>query len=326
VETIAIGSSGLSAPRIALGAWAIGGWMWGGTDEAQAIATIQAAIDRGVSMIDTAPVYGFGRSEEIVGRALEGRRDRALIATKCGLEWSTGAPRRDSRPERIERELEDSLARLRTDRIDLYQVHWPDPETPIAETARALERMYTSGKIRAIGVSNFGPAQMHELRAVAPLHAVQPPYNLFERAIDGDVLPYAKEHELAVLAYGPLCRGLLTGRIDETTTFEGDDLRNSDPKFADRSRRVQYVSAVRALDAYARERFGKSVLALAVRWVLDRGPTVALWGGRRPEQLDPIEDVFGWSLDEDAMRDIDAIVAREVSDPVGPEFMAPPLR
>lgn len=318
--------NGITVSIIALGTWAIGGWMWGGSDDAKAIATIRSALDRGVTLIDTAPVYGFGRSEELVGRALKGRRDEAIIATKCGLEWSTGSPRRDGRKERIEEELEDSLRRLETDRIDLYQVHWPDPLTPMEETARALERAYRAGKIRAIGVSNFSPEQMDAFRSVAPLHAVQPPYNLFERDIEKDVLPYAKQHGLVVLGYGALCRGLLSGRIAETTRFPEGDLRLSDPKFAEPERRKQYLAAVRALDRLARERFGKSVLALAVRWVLEQGPTVALWGARRPEQLKPLDDVLGWTIDEDTLRDIDAIIAREVRSPVGPEFMAPPPR
>lgn len=328
METLLLGDSNIAASRIGLGTWAIGGWMWGGTDHSEAIATIQSAVDRGITLIDTAPVYGFGESESIVGEALAsgGRRDRSIIATKVGLEWSQGHPRRDSRPERLRLELEDSLRRLRTDRIDLYQIHWPDPLVPIEETAAELDRMYRAGKIRAIGVSNFDPQQMDAFRSVAPLHAVQPPYNLFERAADADVLPYAKTHGLAVLAYGALCRGLLTGRITEQTRFEGDDLRRSDPKFADPARRRQYLAAVRALDALARERFGRDVLALAVRWVLDRGPTVALWGARRPQQLDAAQSAMGWKIDQDAMKAIDAILQREIRDPVGPEFMAPPLR
>ena len=192
MEKIAIGKSGLTTSRIGLGTWAMGGWMWGGTDEAQSIATIRSAIDRGVTLIDTAPVYGFGRSEEIVGKALEGSlRHKVTIATKVGLAWKDGAVYRDSRPARIRQEIEDSLRRLRTDVIDLYQVHWPDFETPIAETAQTLEDLRREGKIRSIGVSNFSPTQMRMFSADAQLDAVQPPYNLFERNIEADVLPYA---------------------------------------------------------------------------------------------------------------------------------------
>jgi aryl-alcohol dehydrogenase-like predicted oxidoreductase len=327
MEHIGIGTSGLSTSRIGLGTWAIGGWMWGGTDEAQSIATIRSAVERGVTLIDTAPVYGFGRSEEIVGRALAegGLRDKVQIATKVGIAWKDGALYRDSRPARIRKEIEDSLKRLRTDVIDLYQVHWPDFETPIAETARTLEDLRREGKILAIGVSNYSPAQMDAFRAVAKLDAVQPPYNLFEREIEADVLPYAKGAGLTVLSYGALCRGLLSGRMTAETRFEGDDLRRIDPKFQGERFR-QYLAAVDELKKLARERFGKSVLALAVRWVLDQGPTIALWGARRPDQLDPIDDIDGWHIDEASRSEIDAILKRCIQDPVSPEFMAPPLR
>jgi aryl-alcohol dehydrogenase-like predicted oxidoreductase len=325
MEQIAIGKSGLKTSRVGLGTWAIGGSMWGGTDEAQAIATIRSAVERGVTLIDTAPVYGFGRSEEVIGKALAegGLRDKVQIATKVGLAWKDSEIYRDSRRTRIRQEIEDSLRRLRTDAIDVYQVHWPDFETPIEETARALDELRRQGKIRAIGVSNYSPAQMHLFQAVAPLDAVQPPHNLFEREIEADVLPYAKDAGLTVLSYGALCRGLLTGKITAKTTFTGDDLRKVDPKFQG-SRLTQYLAAVRELDALARERFGKSVLALAVRWVLDQGPTIALWGARRPDQLDPLVEIAGWHIDERAKADIDAILGRCITDPVSPAFMAPP--
>ncbi len=327
MEDIAIGTSGLHASRIGLGTWAIGGWMWGGTDETESIATIRSAVDRGVTLIDTAPVYGFGRSEEIVRKALaEGRlRDKVRIASKVGLAWKDGAVFRDSRPARIRKELEDSLRRLRTDVVDLYQVHWPDLETPIAETARTLEELRREGKVRALGVSNYSPAQMDEFRAVASLDAVHPPYNLFEREIEADVLPYAKGAGLTVLAYGALCRGLLSGRMTAQTKFEGDDLRKSDPKFQDERFR-QNLAAVDELKKLARDRYGKSVLALAVRWVLYQGPTIALWGARHPHQLNPIGDVEGWHVDEAGKREIDAILKRCIVDPVSPAFMAPPVK
>ena len=325
MEQIAIGGSGLQASRVGLGTWAIGGWMGGGSDEAQSIATIRAALDRGVTLIDTAPAYGFGRSEEIVGKALaqSGLRHQTVIATKVGLRWKDGQVFRDSRPKRIRQEVEDSLRRLRTDVIDLYQVHWPDLDTPLEETARVMEDLRRAGKVRAIGVSNFAPAQMDAFRAAARLDAVQPPYNLFEREGEAQVLPYAKRAGLTALSYGALCRGLLTGGITAQTRFEGDDLRKTDPKFQP-ARLPQYLAAVDALRTLARERFGKSVLALAVRWVLDQGPTIALWGARRPDQLDPIGDIDGWRIDDEAKHEIDAILARCIVDPVSPAFMAPP--
>ncbi len=326
MEHIAINGLELPASRVALGTWAIGGWMWGGSDEHDAIKTIHAALDVGINVIDTAPVYGFGRAEEITGKALEGgRRANAIIATKVGLEWRDGQIFRNSSPQRLRTELEDSLRRLQTDAIDLYQVHWPDESVPIEETAATLADFQREGKIRAIGVSNFTPAQMERFQSAAPLSSVQPPYNLFEREIEKDILPYAEAHHLAVLAYGALCRGLLTGKITENTAYQGDDLRKLDPKFQP-PRLQQYLSAVRQLDDFAKERYGKTVLALAVRWVLDAGGTIALWGARRPEQLAPVKDAFGWSLDGEAKRSVDRILAETVKDPVGPEFMAPPER
>ncbi|MET3905795.1 aryl-alcohol dehydrogenase-like predicted oxidoreductase [Bradyrhizobium sp. S3.3.6] len=327
MEYIDIPGTSIRASRIALGTWAIGGWMWGGTDESDAIRTIQEALDRGINLIDTAPVYGFGRSEEIVGKALtNGRRWDAIIATKAGLDWKNDQPFRNARKTRIIEEAESSLRRLRTDVIDLYQVHWPDPLTPMAETAEAIRTLHRDGKIRAVGVSNFSPEQMDEFRKVAPLHTAQPPYNLFERAIEQDVLPYCQENKIALLAYGSLCRGLLSGSMSTSTSFTGDDLRKSDPKFQS-PRFQQYLNAVGRLDRFARERFDRGVIHLAVRWVLDRGESdIALWGARRAEQLAPITDVLGWRIDDAAMAEIDRILLETIRDPVGPEFMAPPHR
>jgi aryl-alcohol dehydrogenase-like predicted oxidoreductase len=317
----------ITMPRVGLGTWAIGGWMWGGTDERESIRTIHTALDLGINLIDTAPVYGFGRSEEIVGKALaqDGRRKRAVIATKVGLDWKDGQPFRNSRPERIVKEAEDSLRRLRTDTIDLYQVHWPDALVPIDDTAEAMARLYRAGKINAIGVSNFSPAEMDIFRSAAPLHTAQPPYDLFERAIEADVLPYCRANGITVLSYGSLCRGLLSGRMSAETQFDGDDLRRHDPKFQP-PRFAQYLQAVERLDRLARERFGRRVIHLALRWVLDQpGAGVALWGARRPDQLAPVTDVMGWRIDAATMREIDDILAATITSPVGPEFMAPPV-
>jgi len=327
METIAIGTSGITSSRIALGTWAMGGWMWGGqTDMKQSAETIRSAIDRGITLIDTAPVYGFGVSEEIVGKALAGgRRLNAIVATKAGLDWRDGKVWRDSSPERIRTEVEASLRRLGTDYIDLYQIHWPDPLVPLQETAQVLDGLLREGKIRAIGVSNFSAAQMAQFRQAAPIHAVQPPYNLFERDAELDVIPYAQQHNIAVLCYGALCRGLLSGRISLSTQFQGDDLRKVDPKFQE-PRLAQYLTAVSFLDAYAASRYKVGVLELAVRWLLDRGNTIALWGARSPHQLDPAARVLGWKLDAAAFTHIDRALRIAVRDPVGPDFMAPPAR
>src|SRR6266403_2063461 len=282
LEYINIDGTNLVSSRIALGTWAIGGWMWGGTDEKESIRTIHAALDLGINLIDTAPIYGFGRSEELVGDALrDRRRDSIIVASKVGIDWTQGKIERNSTRQRILKEFEDSLRRLRTDYIDIYQVHWPDPLVSIEETAGTLRELYEQGKIRAIGVSNYSPEEMARFRSIAPLHTVQPPYNLFEREIERDVLPYARN------------RGI----------------------------------AANKLDAFARENFGKRVIHLAVRWLLDQpGVGVTLWGARHPEQLEPVKEVIGWSLKKSDFAAIDAILSESIQNPAGPEFMAPPAR
>src|SRR5580693_249916 len=261
-EFVEIPATQLKVSRVALGTWAMGGWMWGGTDERESVATIHAALEQGITLIDTAPVYGFGVSEEIVGAALEGVRAQAVIATKTGIEWRDGKVYRNATRARILQEVDDSLRRLRTDYIDIYQVHWPDPLVPVEETAEAMRSLYEQGKIRAIGVSNFSVAQMERFRRVAPLHVLQPPYNLFERSIEAQILPYCRAHGIATLGYGALCRGLLSGRMRADTAFAGDDLRQLDPKFQ-APRFAQYRAAVQRLDQLAHDRFRHQVIHLA---------------------------------------------------------------
>jgi aryl-alcohol dehydrogenase-like predicted oxidoreductase len=189
-----------------------------------------------------------------------------------------------------------------------------------------MHNLLKSGKIRSIGVSNFSPAQMDALRELSPLHVAQPPYNLFERGIEADVLPYCRDNGVSTLTYGAICRGLLSGRMTAETTFDRGDLRRVDPEFR-APRYAQYLSAVARLDQLAQDRFGKRVIHLALRWVLDQpGVSVALWGARHPGQLAPIDGTLGWSLDQATLAEIEQIVAEEVTDPVGPEFMAPPDR
>jgi aryl-alcohol dehydrogenase-like predicted oxidoreductase len=321
-ELVQIPKTQLKVSRVALGTWAMGGWMWGGSDQREAIATIHAALNQGINLIDTAPVYGFGASEEIVGAALDGVRAQTVIATKTGLEWRDGKIYRNATGERILREIDESLRRLRTDYIDIYQVHWPDPLVPVEETAEAMRSLYEQGKIRAIGVSNFSVAQIERFRKVAPLHVLQPPYNLFERGIEAEILPYCQANGIATLGYGALCRGLLSGRMRPDTVFHGDDLRGVDPKFQP-PRFAQYLEAVRQLDELAQRRFHRHVIQLAVRWMLDKGISVALWGGRHPNQLEAALEVAGWSLSAADRVLVERIVNTVITDPVGPEFMAP---
>jgi aryl-alcohol dehydrogenase-like predicted oxidoreductase len=324
--------NGAQVSRIGLGTWAIGGSEWGEVAEDDAIRTCLAIFNHGINLIDTAPIYGgragHGRAEEIIGKAMakHGGREEFYIATKCGLDWSGGQVVTNSTPAFIERELEASLKRLGTNYVDLYQVHWPDPLVPMEEVAGLFARLLKSGRIRAIGVSNFSPAQMDAFRKVAPIHTSQPPYNLFERAVEAEVLPYCGDHGIGVFTYSSLCRSLLGGRLRPEMRFDARDVRAEDPKFQP-PRFAQYLAAVRRLDALAEQHFGKHVLELAVRWVLDRpGVSVALWGAKRPQQLAPVSRVLDWHLDERALRAIDDIVTQEVTDPVGPEYLTPGLR
>jgi aryl-alcohol dehydrogenase-like predicted oxidoreductase len=336
METTLIGGSEVA--RIGLGTWAMGGMEWGAVSDQEAVSTVLGARERGINFIDTAPIYGHGRSEEMVGQAMRahGRRADFYIATKAGLSWSSAGVFTDSTAARLRDELEASLRRLNTDYIDLYQIHWPDPLVPIAETATLLNEFRREGKVRALGVSNFSIAQMEEFRAVAPLASNQLPYNLFERQIEscadggcahsGSLLDWCREQKIAVLTYSSLCRSLLGGRVHRGMVFDAKDIRSVDPKFQE-PRFSQYMSAVEALAALAKERFGKSVLELAARWVLDRpGVCVALWGAKRPDQLDAVTGVMGWKLDGESMEEIDRIVEAAVKEPVGPEYLTPGIR
>jgi aryl-alcohol dehydrogenase-like predicted oxidoreductase len=326
METTAI--AGVEVSRIGLGTWAIGGLEWGAVTDEAAVATCLGAIERGINLIDTAPIYGRGRSEEIVGKAMRahGKREAFYIATKAGLEWNEHGVFANSTSARLRQEIEGSLRRLGTDFIDLYQVHWPDTRTPLAETAALMAEFQREGKARALGVSNFSVAQMQEFRAVAPLASDQPPYNIFDRGIDEAILPWCAANGIAVLCYSPLCRSLLGGRVHRGMNFDPKDIRSVDPKFQE-PRFSQYITAVERLAVLAKEKYGKSVLELAARWVLDRpGVSVALWGAKRPDQLDAVAGVLGRKLDAGAMAEIDRIVKESVTDPVGPEYLTPKAR
>jgi aryl-alcohol dehydrogenase-like predicted oxidoreductase len=316
MEQITIEGTGIKASRIGLGTYAIGGAMWGGSDKQESIRTVLAAFERGVNLVDTAPAYGAGLAEEIVGEAIKkhGNRESIIIATKVCLENRDGWFYRNSTKEQVLKGVDESLKRLGTDYIDICQVHWPDPFVPIEETAGAMKRLYEMGKIRAIGVSNYSVEQMERFRSVSPLHTLQPPYNMFERIIEQDILPYCEKHSITMLMYGSLCRGLLSGRMRPDTQFQGDDHRNMDPKFKPPLYQ-EYLKTVELLDQFAQKNYGKRVLELAVRWVLDRtNLAIALWGARRPEQMKTVGEVAGWSLDPKAMTAIDSIISERIKD------------
>jgi aryl-alcohol dehydrogenase-like predicted oxidoreductase len=329
MEFVTLADAGLKLSRVGLGTWAMGGGWWGPSDRQESYTTIRKAIDLGITTFDTAPIYGLGVSEEVLGQAIKdsGCRDRVVLATKAGLEWTNNKVVRNSSLPRLAQELEDSLRRLQTDVIDLYQIHWPDPLEPIEETAAFLGQLLQQGKIRAIGVSNFSPEQMDRFRQVAPLHTAQPPYNLFERQIEAEVLPYCREHGIHTLVYSPLCRGLLSGRMTPQTTFPPGDMRAGiDPKFVE-PRYSQYLKAAEALSRFAQDRYGKTLAQLAVRWLLDQpGVSVALWGARKPYHLEAISGLWGWSLDAEAMQTIEDILQRYVPESIPPSFMSPAAR
>ena len=318
----AIGSSGITASTIGLGTWAIGGWMWGGTDEAASIAAIRAAIDAGISLIDTAPAYGMGRSEEIVGKAIAGRRDEIVLATKCGLVWHTDKGRhffdqagkpvhRYLGPESIAHEVDQSLRRLGTDTIDLYITHWQDPTTPIAETMGALEDLRTAGKIRAIGASNVSAADLEACVAAGRLDAIQEQYSMVHRDIEADLVPLCLTHGVSILGYSSLALGLLSGKIGPERQFSGDDLRKTDPRFSVENRR-RVATFAGDLAAMA-EAHGATVAELVIAWTLRQpGITFALCGARNPDQSEENARAGSLVLTETDITTITAAAARHL--------------
>jgi len=290
-----LGQSGIEASVVALGAWAIGGWYWGGTDETQSIDAIHAALDAGINFIDTAPAYGLGRSETIVGKAIAGRRDQVVIATKCGVVWHTqeGKPHiqqhnkqtyRYLGAESIRYEIEESLRRLQTDYIDLYQTHWQDPTTPIEETMEALLELKEQGKIRAIGVCNATADDMERYRKLGPLDSDQERYSMLDQHIEEEQLPYCRNHGIAVLAYSPLEQGLLTGKVTTEREFAEDDWRTEKPGFDMDSRRRINTMLKEDFQPIA-DRHGLTCAQLAIAWAIAQpGLTHALVGARNVQQ------------------------------------------
>ena len=237
-----IGKSGVKASGVGLGTWAIGGWLWGGTDEDASVAAIQASIDAGITLVDTAPVYGMGRSEEIVGKALKGRREQVVLVSKCGLVWHSqkGNHFFDQQDKPVHRylgkdsivyEVEQSLKRLGTDHLDVFITHWQDPTTPIDETLEAMLALKSQGKIRATGASNLSVEDLNAYIAAGQIDCIQEQFSMVHRVIEADLLPICQSNGISVLSYSSLALGLLTGKIGPNRTFEGDDLRKDNPLF-----------------------------------------------------------------------------------------------
>jgi hypothetical protein len=317
-----LGTTDLHVSAVGIGTWEIGNPGYGQTDEAAAIAAIRRGLDLGVTCFDTAPAYGGGRSEEVLGAALGARRKDVVLVSKCGLSWrgragEAGADfRRDGSRARVLAEIDASLRRLGTDWIDLYLLHWPDPATPIEETAAALAEVVRAGKACFVGVSNVGPDQVAAFDRVCPVAAVQAGYNLFDRRIEADLLPYCRERGIAVMAYGALCYGLLSGSFTADTRFDPADWRAAGTAFglelftpANFPRNVAVVDALKPVAS----RLGKTLPQLALNWVVSRpGVAVGLSGVRRPAEIEDNAGAVGWRLGAADLAEIDRIVAGAV--------------
>jgi len=315
-----LGDSDVTVTPVTLGTWAIGGWMWGGTDERQAVDAIRAALDAGVTSIDTAAIYGFGLSEELVGRAIAGRRDEVQILTKYGLRWDSDEGteyfettdrdgrrrevRKNARPDSVVYECEQSLRRLGTDCIDLYQCHWRDVSTPVADTMEAVAKLLEQGKIRAAGVSNFSVEEIEAARKVVPIASDQPPYSMLLRDAENDILPYCREHNIGVIVYSPLQRGLLTGKITEDYQFGPGDHRAGSKLFQPENvRRVNaFLDDIRPIA----EAHDATLGQLVIHWTLRRpGVTAALVGARNPKQATENAKAAELEISDDELRQID---------------------
>jgi len=307
MKTTRLGATGLEVSRIAYGTWQLGG-EWGSFDEDAAIAAIRRARELGINFFDTAQAYGFGKSEQILGKALQQElardRESLVIATKGGIRPDGGG--RDASASFLREGVEQSLRALGVDTIDLYQVHWPDEKVPATETAGALQAMVDEGKVRYVGVSNYDAEQMAEFAAVRPVDTLQPPYHLFRRGIEDEVLPYTIAHNIGVLAYSPLASGLLTGAFDESTTFADDDWRSQSTAFTGDAFR-RNLEIVRSLDAFARDR-GMTVSQLAIAWVLAQpGVHVAIVGARSSSNIEASAAAADVLLTDDDLTQIESI-------------------
>lgn len=293
-----LGKSDVQVSPVIFGAWAIGGWMWGGTDEQESINAIHAGLDSGVNTIDTAAVYGQGHSEVLVGKAIKGNRDKYVIATKCGMRWDATEGTKffetqedgkvltfykNSKPASIEYECEQSLQRLGTDVIDLYQIHWPDLSTEPEESWRAMEKLHKAGKVRAIGTSNYDVKWLERIERVAPVASNQPPYSLINRGIEHNVLPFCRENGIGTICYSPMERGLLTGKVGPDRQFEKGDHR-AGHKFFTKENRQRIADALATLKPIA-DKHKATFAQLVINWTIhEPGITAALVGARNAEQ------------------------------------------
>lgn len=314
---------GLQASAVGLGTWAIGGWMWGGTDDAAAEDAIRAGLDAGITLIDTAPAYGLGHAEAVVGRAVKGRRDQVVIATKCGLVWHSqrgpyffsqaGLPvHRDLSAAAIRHEVEESLRRLQTDRIDLYITHWQDPSTSISETVETLKSLRAEGKILAFAASNTTPGDLDAYRAAGDIAAVQEEFSMLQRRIEKTHLPVCRQAGIAMMGYSVLGLGLLSGGISADRIFAGDDQRREDPRFSpdNRARVDRLMQVIRPIA----QRHGASPSQVVIAWTLAQpGLTFALCGARNPDQARDNAGAGRLRLTNSDLEDINRAIDRHLS-------------
>lgn len=316
METRAFGRTGVRVTPITLGSWPMSGDRYGRIDDSEAVRTIHAAMDQGITSFDTAPGYGSGHAEETLGAALAGRRDQAIITTKCGIvpaAHATGQPGRDASRASIMREIEDSLRRLRTDHVDVYLLHWPDEATPLEETMAAMDEIQRTGKARLIGVSNFDVDLLEQARGLRDIDVLQVGYNLFDRRMEADVFPYCQRNGIGVMAYGSLAYGLLTGAFTEDTTFEPNDWRSNGVAFGqpilggDNFR--HNVGLVRRLRDEVAVPLGLTVAQLALAWVVHNPVvTTAMVGARVPAEIEENVGAANVSLSDADVARIEAIM------------------
>ena len=317
-----LGASKVEASVITYGAWAIGGTMWGGSDEDDAIKSIHASIDAGITSIDTAPIYGYGKSEELVARAIAGKRDKVQIFTKFGLRWDSDEGEyffelnedgkttkiyRNAKKKSIIAECEASLKRLKTDHIDLYQCHWRDHSTEISETMEALAQLLKEGKILAAGVSNFSAEEIETANKIVPIASDQPPYSMVLRDIEQDVLPFCRKNNIGVIVYSPLQRGLLTGKFSPDHKFAPGDHRASQPHFqpAYIKRVNEFLEQLKPMAAQHKTTLGNLVLA----WTISQpGVTAALVGARDAAQASENARAASIKLSADELQTINRLL------------------
>jgi aryl-alcohol dehydrogenase-like predicted oxidoreductase len=295
----------IKLPYIGLGGWQLGGHGWGKVSEKEMVEAVHRAIDSGIFFFDTAPIYGLGYSEEVLGKSLATERENVVIATKVGLVWKknkTFEKFADSSPANIRREIDMSLKRLKTDYIDLYQIHWPDPNTPIEDTLGAMEELKESGKIRCIGCCNFSLELLEEALKYGKIDAIQVPYNLIDRKIEKDLLPFCKKKGIGVLAYSPIARGFLTGKYDKNTKFELDDHRSwSRDEYFQSEALLKNLTVLEKVKLIAK-RLDRTPTQIALRWVLENhGVTVAIFGAKNAAQIAENSVALDFTLSKEDM-------------------------